>query len=606
MDPTDSTARRWRYLLLFLALMTLVQLYLSRASEPRTVPYSELLSAIREGRVVEMEIADDKLRASVRGDGAKVEKVVATRVPTVDADELVAALDKAKVPFRGRIDQTPWWQPLLGWVLPFAVMIGIYWWIARRMSRRGGPLSFGKSKVKIYDQSRADRVTFDDVAGVEEAERELVEVVDFLRSPGKYQALGARVPKGVLIVGAPGTGKTLLARAVAGEAGVPFFSISGSDFVEMFVGVGAARVRDLFEQAKSRAPCIVFIDEIDAIGKARGGAAVFAGNDEREQTLNQLLAEMDGFDAGNGVVIMAATNQPEVLDPALVRAGRFDRRILVDRPDVKGRSAILAVHAKKLTLGTDVDLDTIARRTPGAVGADLANILNEAALAAARRGATAVGHDDIETAIDRVQLGAEQRGRVMREDEKRRIAYHESGHALVALSVEHADPVHRVSIIPRSIGALGVTLQLPTDDRYLVTRAEIVDRLCVMLGGRAAEEIACGDVSTGAQDDLERATELARQMITRFGMSEALGAQTYGRSFAPRFLDTRMASEDRNFSEHTAHAIDQELASILAQQLERARGIIRQRKAELDDLAHRLLTEETLDAEALKRFSRQV
>jgi cell division protease FtsH len=465
----------------------------------------------------------------------------------------------------------------------------------RRLGKGAGPLSFGRSKAKIYDLQESERVTFADVAGVDEAEAELVEVVDFLKNPQKYQELGARIPKGILLVGPPGTGKTLLAKAVAGEAGVPFFSLSGSEFVEMFVGVGAARMRDLFEQAKERAPCIVFIDELDAIGKSRGGVGALATHDEREQTLNQLLVEMDGFDARTGVAIMAATNRPEVLDPALLRAGRFDRQVVVDRPDVRGRQEILAVHTRRVKLGS-VDLGVVARRTPGMVGADLANVVNEAALAAARRGSKVVEQNDFEEAIDRIQLGLKKRGRAMSEDEKRRVAYHESGHSLVALSVEHADPVHRVTIIPRSIGALGATLQLPTEDRYLVTKRELEDRICVMLGGRAAEELCCDDISTGAQNDLERATETARQMVCRFGMSDKLGAVTFGRPVGARFLETPVVlGEDRNFSEETARAIDSEVRRVVDAQHRRAREILERRRPCLEALAQELLVKETLE-----------
>ena len=404
----------------------------------------------------------------------------------------------------------------------------------------------------------------------------------------------------MLLVGPPGTGKTLLAKAVAGEAGVPFFSISASEFVEMFVGVGAARMRDLFEQAKQRSPCIVFIDELDAIGKSRGGLGAMGTHDEREQTLNQLLVEMDGFDPGKGVVIMAATNRPEVLDQALVRAGRFDRQVLVDRPDLRGRREILRVHARGVDLAPVVDLEVIARRTPGMVGADLANIVNEAALAAARRGGGTVETQDFEEAIDRVQLGLKRRGRVMNEEEQRRVAFHEAGHALVALSVQHADPVHRVSIIPRSIGALGVTLQLPTDERYLMTREELCDRICVMLGGRVAEELVCGGLSTGAQNDLERVTELARQMVCRFGMSDVLGPQTFGQSLSARFLQTSVPlGEERNYSEQTAQRIDAELQAMIGAEHARARQILTDRRAVLEAIGARLLAEETLDQDGL-------
>jgi cell division protease FtsH len=402
-------------------------------------------------------------------------------------------------------------------------------------------------------------------------------------------------------VGPPGTGKTMLARAVSGEARVPFFSISGSEFVEMFVGVGAARVRDLFEQAKQKAPCIIFIDELDAIGKTRGGVTVFQSHDEREQTLNQLLVEMDGFDASRGVIIMAATNTPEVLDPALTRPGRFDRQVVIDRPDVKGREAILKVHARRVKLGPDVDLAVIASRTPGMVGADLENIVNEAALRAARRGADQVGQRDFEEAVDRVTLGFEQRTRLMTPEDKQRVAWHEAGHAMVALAAPHADMVHRVSIIPRSVGALGHTLQLPTGDKYLLTQPELEDRIAVMLGGRAAEEMKYeGIVSTGAADDLQKATELARQMVTRFGMSERLGPLTYGESMTSRFLRTPFTPEERNYSEETAEIIDSEVRGLMERQYDRARAVLRERRHQLDLVVSELIRKETLDRAELE------
>jgi cell division protease FtsH len=473
-----------------------------------------------------------------------------------------------------------------------------------RRAGRTGPLSFGRSRVKIYDRAERQRVTFNDVAGVDDAEAELVEVVDFLKHPLKYRALGARIPKGVLLLGPPGTGKTLLARAVAGEAEVAFFSISGSEFVEMFVGVGAARVRDMFEQAKQRAPCIVFIDELDAIGKSRGGIASMSTSDEREQTLNQLLVEMDGFDDNTAVVIMAATNRPEILDPALVRAGRFDRQVLVDRPDLRGRRDILDVHVRRLVLGANVDLDTIAKRTPGMVGADLANLVNEGALGAARRGSAAVEQSDLEEAIDRIQLGLKKKNRVMSEDEKRRVAFHESGHALIALSMAHADPVHRVTIIPRSIGALGATLQVPTQERYLLTHEQLRDRICTLLGGRVAEELACGDRSTGAQDDIERATETARQMVCRFGMSAHLGPLSYGRQAGLRYLDSPFgASAERDFSEETARAIDAEIQEIVEAEYARARSLLARHEPALRAIADRLLVVETLDRKELEALA---
>ncbi|HVV81509.1 MAG TPA: ATP-dependent zinc metalloprotease FtsH [Kofleriaceae bacterium] len=564
----------------------------------REVSYRDLLAMVDKEEVRDVEIGADRVRATLVAPPAG-RQIYATRPPGLDAGPLVQALEAHKIDYRGHVERSAWWSSLLVWLLPLLLIGGAWWWLLRGGRAAAASSRIGASKVRLYDRSQTQPVTFADVAGVDEAEAAMAEVVDFLKQPGKYQRLGARVPKGVLLLGPPGTGKTLLARAVAGEANVPFFSLSGSEFIEMFVGVGAARVRDLFEQAKSRAPCIVFIDEIDAIGRRRSVGLGAAGNDERDQTLGQLLAEMDGFDPSTAVVIMAATNQPEALDPALTRAGRFDRRVLVDRPDVRGRKAILAVHARKLKLAAGVDLELVARRTPGMVGADLAALLNEAALEAARRGADAVEPADLERAVDTVQLGAERRGRTMTQDEQRRVAYHEAGHALVALSVQHADPVHRVSIIPRSIGALGVTLQLPTEEHYLITREELRDRLAVMMGGRAAEEVVCGDISTGAGDDLERATELARQMVTRFGMSDRLGAQTFGRVYAPRYLDVR-GLEERNFGEETMRTIDREVQAVLVEQLERARAIVRERRAELEALAARLLVDETLDRERIE------
>jgi cell division protease FtsH len=529
--------------------------------------------------------------------------VVATRLPAIDETPLVKELEAQQVKLSGTIQTRSWWTELLLWLLPLLVLFGFYGYGMWRVGQGpGGPLSLGKARAKIRDESSENDVKFADVAGVDEAKQELVEIVDFLRNPQKYQKLGGRIPKGVLLVGPPGTGKTLLAKAVAGEADVPFFSISGSEFVELFVGMGAARVRDLFDQAKQKAPCIVFIDEIDAIGKARSaGRGMVFGHDEREQTLNQLLVEMDGFDSTKGVVIMAATNTPEVLDPALLRAGRFDRQVVVDRPDLKGREEILRVHARKVKLAENVDLHTIAARTPGMVGADLANIVNEAALLAARRGAERVEQRDLEEAIDRVMLGLEKKSRCMSADEKRRVAYHEAGHALVALSVAHADPVHRVSIIPRSIGALGHMLQLPTQERYLLTKPELEDRIAVMLGGRGAEDIVYdGIVSTGASDDLQRASELARQMVTQFGMSEQLGHLTYGVPMSQRFLAGPFADAARNYSERTAQLIDEEVRRLIDRAYARVKEILARRRGELERVVAELVRKETLERAELE------
>jgi cell division protease FtsH len=598
----------WPTLLFFIGFagLTLVQSYLAKQNAPKKLPYSEVIQLIEQNKVAEVEVDEDEIIAALNSkkDG-QPERVIATRIPGLDPSKLIALIDQHGVKVRGRIERTPWWESFFfGWVLPIGLMFGLWSFMGRRMNQRGGPLSFGRSKVKVYDRTATEHVTFEDVAGVDEAEAELVEVVDYLKNPAKYKALGARIPKGVLLLGPPGTGKTLLAKAVAGEAEVAFFSMSGSDFVEMFVGVGAARIRDLFEQAKQRAPCIVFIDELDAIGKSRGGLAAMGTNDEREQTLNQLLVEMDGFDAANvGVVIMAATNRPEVLDQALVRAGRFDRQVLVDRPDVSGRVAILKVHSRKVLLDKTVDLDVIAQRTPGMTGADLANLVNEAALSAARRNGTVIEGRDFEEAVDRIQLGLKKKSRVMREEEKRRVAYHESGHSLVALSVPNADPVHRVTIIPRSIGALGVTLQLPTEERFLMTKEELLDRICVMLGGRAAEEVIEGNLSTGASNDLERATETARQMITRYGMGDKLGPLTYGKSSQSRFLDTPFGGEDRNYSEQTAQLIDHEVRDLVEAQYKRAHSILQDKKPALIAIAERLLKVETLERAELEALA---
>jgi len=586
------------YLLLALAALLLVQGIVARRTAPKAVPMSDLVQQVRDGKASEVLVRDADIVVELKAEGdQKPQRIVATRLPGIDETALVKEMQDKGVKFSGFIERTSWLETfLLAWVLPIALFGGIWFFLMRRLQGggRGGPLSIGKNKAVIYDATQHGKVTFEDVAGVDEAEAELVEVVDFLKNPQKYTALGARIPKGVLLVGPPGTGKTLLAKAVAGEAGVPFFSLSGSEFVEMFVGLGAARMRDLFEQARKRAPCIVFIDELDAIGRSRGGVAAMSTHDEREQTLNQLLVEMDGFEAAAGVMIMAATNRPEVLDQALLRAGRFDRQVVVDRPDLRGREEILKVHVRKVKLADDADLHLLAQRTPGMVGADLAKVVNEAALAAARRGSPLVAQKDFEVAIDRIQLGLEKKGRVMSEDEKRRVAYHESGHALVALSVDRANPVHRVTIIPRSIGALGVTLQLPTEDRYLVTKEDLLDRLCVMFGGRVAEELVCGDISTGAHDDLARATETARQMVTRLGMSEKLGAMTFGRQQAHRFLDG-LGMEERTYSEETARAIDAEVRAILQDQHRRATAILTEKRDLLERMTRRLLEVETLD-----------
>ena len=610
----DVSNKRFTFTTLYLvitAVVLVIQALAVARTRPREVPYSELLAEISAGNVVQAQVKPDEVLALLKAKPGQSEDerpvITASRLPNIDESALVGQLEKAKVSFTGGIEHAGFLSNFLfGWLLPFGLLMGIYWLAMLKMGRGSSPMQLGKSRAKVYDLNAVERVTFADVAGVEEAKEDLQEVVRFLRQPGQYQSLGARPPKGILLVGPPGTGKTLLARAIAGEAGVPFFSLSGSEFVEMFVGLGAARVRDMFVQAKDRAPCIIFIDELDAIGKSRGGAVGgFATHDEREQTLNQLLAEMDGFDPGNGVVILAATNRPEVLDRALMRAGRFDRQVVVDRPDVRGREAILGVHLKKIKAAADVNVKTIAQRTPGMVGADLANVINEAALAAGSRSATQVEQRDLEDAVDRMQMGKKSSGRAMSEGEKARVAVHESGHALVAMSVEHADPVHRVTIIPRQIGSLGATLQLPTEERYLMTERELKDRLAVMLGGRAAEEVIYADVSTGAENDLERATETARQMVCRFGMSRALGPMTFGQPAGSRFLETpAMFGADRNFSEETARAIDAETRAIVEEAHARARRVLEDRRTVLEAIAKALQEKETLERDELTELSR--
>ncbi len=609
----------WIVPVLYLGLMALLAvmpyvLPLGRwapPASPRRVAFSDFISEVRADHISEVEIRATEFVGTIKNSrtqpsGPNV--ILATRLPGIDESPVLKELEAHHVKIVGRIDTpNPFWSWLVAWA-PFLMLIGLSGWGAWKTRQAvGGPLQFGRNRAKIYDRSSQMPVTFADVAGIDEAKAELREIVDFLRNPAKYRRLGGRIPRGVLLIGPPGTGKTLLARAVAGEAQVPFFSISGSEFVEMFVGVGAARVRELFEEAKKKSPCIVFIDELDAIGKSRSsGRGLILSHDEREQTLNQLLVEMDGFDSTNNVIIMAATNTPEVLDPALLRAGRFDRQVLVDRPDLEGRLAILQVHAKKIRLAPAVDLRTIAARTPGMVGADLANVINEAALLAARRSANEVGQSDLEAAIDRVMLGLEKKSRVMSAEEKRRVAYHEAGHALVALTVPNADPVHRVSIIPRTTGALGHTLQLPTQERYLMTQPQLEDQIAVMLGGRAAEDsVFHGVISTGAADDLRRATELARQMVTRFGMSKRLGNVTYGQPVESRFLGSAFHVDERDYSERTAEEIDHEVRRIIDELYERVKAILEQRREDLDRIVNRLMEKETLNERELDELLNQ-
>ncbi len=518
----------------------------------------------------------------------------------VQDPDLVKELEQGGVKFTGRIENKIV-KFFTNWILPMLFFILVWGFLMKRMGgASGGLMSIGKSKAKIYMEKDIN-IRFEDVAGIDEAKEELQEVIEFLKTPQKFQRLGGKIPKGVLLVGAPGTGKTLLAKAVAGEANVPFFSLSGSDFVEMFVGVGAARVRDLFTQAQNKAPCIIFIDELDALGKARG-INPMGGHDEREQTLNQLLVEMDGFTTDKGVIIMAATNRPEILDPALLRPGRFDRHVMIDKPDVSGREAILKVHSKGVTLGPDVDLKKIAARTPGFVGADLANIVNEAALLAARKDKTQVEMSDLDEAIDRVVAGLEKKNRRMNEKEKEIVAYHESGHAIVAEVLPNADPVHKVSIIPRGIAALGYTQQLPTEDRYLMTKNELVDKISVLFGGRIAEEIIFQEVSTGAQNDLLRATDIAERMVREFGMSD-LGLVTFEKERRPLFLETGMGYDTgRQVSEETARGIDAEVKKIIELSRSQTRKILEEHQPQLRTLAQRLLEKEVVEGEELREI----
>ncbi|MBX6422068.1 ATP-dependent zinc metalloprotease FtsH [Thermosulfurimonas sp. F29] len=567
--------------------------------------YSEFKALARRGLVDNLVISQDYIEGELKKGAAQVltrlrgkpqQPGKYFRTGKVDDPDLVRILEEKGIRFRAR-PHPGWFSTLLSWVLPVFLLVFFWMLVFRRFGPpEGGVMGLAKSKARIYVQEDI-RVTFRDVAGVDEAVEELREIIEFLENPQRFTALGGKIPKGVLLVGPPGTGKTLLARAVAGEAGVPFISISGSSFVEMFVGVGAARVRDLFATAEQKAPCIIFIDEIDALGKVRG-VSPMAGVDEREQTLTQLLTEMDGFDPKKGIIIIAATNRPEILDPALLRPGRFDRHIVVDRPDLKGREAILRIHTRNVKLAPDVDLRVIAARTPGMVGADLANIVNEACLLAARKGKDRVEMEDFEEAVDRVIAGLERKNRYLSSEEKRRVAYHETGHALVAASVPGADRVHRISIIPRGIGALGYTLQLPTEDRYLLTRSELLDRLAVLLGGRAAEELVFGEISTGAQNDLEKATEIARAMVMDYGMSERLGPQTFRRR-EHLFLDIPFREREL-ISEETARAIDEEIAKLLREAYARAREILTENRERLETIAGLLLEKEVLEGQELE------
>lgn len=584
------------YILIFLAVMYIVQMFLSPKSEE--ISYSQFRLYLKNGYIADCTVGSNLIRGhykKVSAEGDKEENVAFATVPIQDM-ELVNELESQKVRFKGAVENNFLKNVLMWWVFPFGIMALGWFFLFRKVGGMGSPfMSFGKAKIKLYSDNGTQKTTFIDVAGCDEAKEELKEIIDFLSYPERFQKLGGKIPKGVLLIGPPGTGKTLLARAVAGEAGVPFFSISGSDFVEMFVGMGAARVRDMFEQAKEKAPCIVFIDEIDSVGRQRG-TGLGGGHDEREQTLNQLLAEMDGFNSQKGVIIVAATNRPDVLDSALLRPGRFDRQITVDRPDLIGREAVLAVHAKSVKLATEVSLKVIAKRTPGFSGADLANVINEAALLAARHNKNFVGMEELESSIDRVIAGPERKSRIMSDVEKKTVAFHESGHTLVAALLPNTDPVHKVSIIPRGTAALGYTMQLPMEDKYLTSESEILDTLCVLLGGRAAEEIVLHEISTGAQNDLEKASQLARNYVCRFGMSKRLGPQTFGRQSGNIFLGHDLVQE-KEYSDKTAIIIDEEVTHIIMGSYDKTKKLLNDNKGKLELLAKKLEEEEVLEGE---------
>ncbi|MHB8109673.1 MAG: ATP-dependent zinc metalloprotease FtsH [Syntrophorhabdaceae bacterium] len=592
----EKKTKNFTFLYFIIAIIgiVIIHTYISFRSEIKTVPYSEFKVLVDQKKLSDLLIDNEKIQGNMKEGDGKTIKFVTSRV---DDPDLVKDLQKNSIQFSGSFENKLL-RIIIEWVLPFVIIILIWNLLMRRMgSAPSGVLNFGKSRGKIYGEDEI-KITFNDVAGVDEAKEELEEIIEYLRYPQKFTDLGGKIPKGILLIGPPGTGKTLLAKAVAGEAKVPFFSMSGSDFVEMFVGVGASRVRDLFSQAQQKSPCIIFIDELDALGKARGMNPL-SSHDEREQTLNQLLAEMDGFDTKAGVIIVGATNRPEILDPALLRPGRFDRHVLVDRPDIKGREAILKVHIKEVKLNGNVDLAVIAARTPGFVGADLASIINEAALLAARKGKSSVTMEEFEEAIDRVVAGLEKKKRVMSKKEKEIVAYHETGHALMAEFLETTDPVHKISIIPRGISALGYTMQLPTEDRYLMTRTELIDRMCVLLGGRIAEEIIFNEISTGAQNDLARATDIAKSMVKQYGMSEKLGHMTFEQERKPLFLDIP-GSGTKEYSEETAREIDTEVRAIIEHSYTKVKGTLGSKQDVLVLVAKKLLEKESIEGDDLR------
>jgi cell division protease FtsH len=586
------------YVLIAIWIVIILHNLLNQMFAIERIPYSEFVNALQNEKVIEVAVTQDRIQGKMKTlkDGQEAEKAFSTVRVDPEVSEL---LEKYNVTFKG-VAESNFLKNLASWIFPIILFVGIWYLMMRRFSaQQGNFMTLGRKKAKVYMEDEVG-VTFKDAAGVEESKEELVEVIEFLKSPEKFTVLGGKLPKGILLVGPPGTGKTLLAKAVAGESGVPFFNMSGSEFVELFVGMGAARVRDLFAQAKEKAPCIIFIDELDALGKARG-MGMAGGHDEREQTLNQLLVEMDGFDSNIGVILMAATNRPEILDPALLRPGRFDRHILVDRPDKKGREAILEIHLKGVTVSRDLDVETIAGMTPGFVGADLANLVNEAALLAVRRNKKNVGMAEFQEAVERIIAGLEKKNRLINKQEREIVAYHEVGHALVALSLPGTDPVRKISIIPRGVAALGYTMQVPTGDRFLMSKSELLNRIAVALGGRAAEEIHFKDVSTGAHNDLSRATDIARSMVKEYGMSPNLGHIYFAKEPQKQFPDMGLSSA-KDYSEHTAQVIDNEIKTILDSQYEVARGILTKHKKVLEKGAALVLKEENIEGERLNKL----
>jgi cell division protease FtsH len=608
----------WYFLAVFFVLLLLQRFYVMQ--NVQDITYSELRKLIEEKQVENLIVSSTAIRgwlkdgaaqiiADMRNDPAIKDRIQSlhqqkrpfTTVRMEDPD-LVKLLETNGIQYRAEVANT-WFTALLSWIVPMVVFFALWGFLLKRIGAGpgGGLMTIGKSKARVYVEDET-KVTFDDVAGVDEAEEELREIIEYLKDPARFQTLGGQIPKGVLLVGSPGTGKTLLAKAVAGEAKVPFLSLTGSDFVEMFVGVGAARVRDLFQQAQEKAPCIIFIDELDAIGRARGISPISGGHDEREATLTQLLSEMDGFDTRKGVILMAATNRPEILDPALLRPGRFDRHIVVDRPDLNGRKDIFKVHTRKVKLADNVDLDALAARTPGMVGADIANVINEAALLAARKGKKAVEREDFEEAIDRVTAGLEKKGRIMNRKEKEIVAYHETGHALMAESLATTDRVHKISIIPRGIAALGFTQQLPTEDRYLMTKTELLERMAVLLGGRVAEEIKFGEISTGAQNDLIRSTDIARRMVRDYGMSERIGPLSFDGNSRPLFLEGLAPAPAGDYSQETAREIDEEIRKMISETYDKVKAVLEQKRDKLERVAQVLLEKEVIEGEELRKI----